>query len=459
MERILLIDDDATFLHSLKNLLQIKQYQVETVSNPQSARNMVRQQNFAAVLMDVKIPGVEGLELLEWFVKNVPDIPVIMISGQSTITTAMDAIKIGAYDFLEKPIDAERLFISVRNATEKYRWERERAALLQYIDKTFPIIGESEVIQRLKAQIKLVAQTDARVLITGESGVGKELVAQALHFQSKRQTGPFIKLNCAAIPGELLESELFGYRKGSFSGAVTDYPGKFVAADNGTIFLDEIGDMDVRLQAKLLRVVETGEVETIGLSHPRQVNVRIIAATNQNLLQLVKEGRFREDLYHRLNVITLHIPPLREHPEDVALLARHFLRQFSEIYNKRIGDFSRGALEVLTQYHWPGNVRELKNVIEKLVIFNNTLSITRQEVIQALPAGNNELLRKELSAQTLQSKIPLKSAIANFERDYILRALKENHWKIQETAAMLGIDRSALYKKMQKYAIQRQGSE
>ncbi len=454
MARILVIDDDAAFLQSMKSLLNFKKYEVETVSHPEMAKRIVQERHFATVLMDVKMPGVEGLELLEWFLQHVPDTPVVMISGQSTITTAMDAIKLGAYDFLEKPVDAERLFIALRNAIEKHNWKREQHALLNYIDEAFPIVGESAAIRELKEQIQLLAPTDARVLILGESGVGKELVAQALHFKSQRRGGPFIKINCAAIPGDLLESELFGYRKGSFSGATTDYPGKFAAADSGSIFLDEIGDMDMRLQAKLLRVVETGEVETLGMSKPRKVDVRIIAATNKNIQQMVKDGKFREDLYHRLNVVTLVVPPLRDHVEDVPLLARYFLRQFSETYNKRVVDFSSAGMAMLMAYHWPGNVRELKNIVEKLVIFSTGEIISEAEVQQALPeVPNDPIPEKEKS--TPRRALHLKDALGNFERDLILQALERNKWRIQETATDLGIDRSALYKKMQKYSIQR----
>ncbi len=455
MARILVIDDDAAFLQSIKSLLSLKKYDVETVSNPEKAKQLVGNQDFATILMDVKIPGVEGLELLEWFLQQVPEIPVIMISGQSTITTAMDAIKLGAYDFLEKPVDAERLFIAIRNAIEKHNWKREQNTLLNYIDETFPIIGESPAIQRLKEYIKMLAATDARVLITGESGVGKELVAQALHFKSPRRGRPFIKINCAAIPGELLESELFGYRKGSFSGATSDYSGKFAAADSGSIFLDEIGDMDIRLQAKLLRVVESGEIETLGMSRPRKVNVRIIAATNKDIPKLISEGKFREDLYHRLNVVTIHVPPLRDHAEDIPLLARYFLRQFSETYNKRVGEFSAGALDALMHYPWPGNVRELKNIIEKLVIFSEDTTIHETDVVKALPPNPSKSIRvnNHPAAETTPSS--LKEAVGNFERNLILRALQENNWRVQDAALTLGIDRTALYKKMQKYGIQR----
>ncbi|MHA1267971.1 MAG: sigma-54-dependent transcriptional regulator [Candidatus Helarchaeota archaeon] len=451
MLKILAIDDDPSFLLSLSNFLEYKNYYVQTAPNPFKAEEYFRNEDFDCVLLDVKMPGMDGIDLLKKFQQIRPTIPIIMISGQSTISTAVEAIKLGAYDFIEKPLDIDRLLITLKNALEKKIWQSEKLSLLSQIDDAYPFIAVSKKMRDLIEKIKRIAPTDTKVLILGESGTGKELIARALHYHSKRNTKPFIKINCAAIPTELLESELFGHKKGSFTGATSDYKGKFLAADTGTLFLDEIGDMEEKLQAKLLRVLQDGEVEIIGETKPRKVDVRIIAATNKDLTKLVNERKFREDLYHRLNVVQIRIPPLREHVEDIPVLARYFLKEFAQTYNKKLVDFTPQAMHLLINYSWPGNVRELRNVVEKISVLTKNTRITAAEVSEALEPENNLSTVKAYSG-TLQE------AREKFEKEYIKRFLNITGWKIQETAEALGINRSALFKKMRKLGIKKPNS-
>ncbi|RMG61567.1 MAG: sigma-54-dependent Fis family transcriptional regulator, partial [Calditrichaeota bacterium] len=301
------VDDDPAFLKALKNFFQQLEIDLEPVTHPEEALLRLQEQDYDCVLLDVRIPGVEGLSLLKAILRQAPRVPVIMVSGQSNIQTAVEALREGAYDFVEKPLDPERFRLAVNHALEKGRWERERLALIRRLGETYPIVGESEPLKRVLQQIERVAPTPAKVLITGETGTGKELVARAIHFYSPRASAPFVKVNCAAIPAELLESELFGYRKGAFTGATRDYKGKFLAADGGTLFLDEIGELPLALQAKLLQALQDGTIDVVGENLPRHVDVRIVAATNRELEAMVQEGRFRADLYHRLRVVEIHI--------------------------------------------------------------------------------------------------------------------------------------------------------
>ncbi len=449
MPRILAIDDDENFLQSVKNLLEYKNFEVETTSSPFQAEKSFQQQNFDCILLDVKMPGMDGITLLKKILYTNPSTPVVMISGQSTISTAVEALKEGAFDFIEKPLDAERLLITLRNALEKRSWLAEKSNLLSQLDETYRIVGKSPQIQEILNRIKIFAPSQAKVLILGESGTGKELIARALHINSKRSGKPFIKVNCAAIPSELLESELFGYRKGAFTGASSDHQGKFLAADGGTLFLDEIGDMELRLQAKLLTALQDGEIEIIGQNKPRRVDVRVIAASNKNLEEMIEQGTFRSDLYHRLNVAIIRVPPLRERKEDIPVLAHHFLQQFAKIYNKKLIDFSPQALMILEKYDFPGNVRELKNIVEKIAIFTTNSIIQADDVYQALenalPQQSEPIVPKSL-----------KRAMVEYERDYILKVLKAFDWRILETAKFLGINRSSLFKKMRKLGIQKE---
>ena len=447
LAKILAIDDDENFLFSLANLLRYKNYDVEILSNPLKAKDTFTNSAYDCVLLDVKMPGVDGITLLREMLIQKPEIPIIMLSGQSTITTAVEAIKIGAYDFLEKPIDPDRLLVTLRNALERSVWQSERNNLLSQLGETYRMIGESPAMRTVFHQIEQVAPLNTKVLILGESGTGKELVARALHYHSPRNGEPFVKVNCAAIPGDLLESELFGFTRGSFTGATKNHRGKFLVADGGTLFLDEIGEMDLRLQAKILRVLQDNEVEVIGEPHPRKVDVRVIAASNKNLEDMVKEGKFREDLYFRLNVIQIHVPPLRERKEDIPLLTRYFIRQFSQKHNKKVLDISPAALQLLEEHPWPGNVRELENVVEKMVIFASKSQLDIRDVQQAL--GKSEPAQ-EFPTPT---QLNLEKARTLFEKRYIIQALEQHNWHIQETAETLGINRSSLFKKMRKLGI------
>jgi len=334
--RILVVDDDENLLKSIKKILKLERYSVDTLINPLKIDECLQSNDYHCLLVDIRMPVMSGLEVLKNVLQRFPTLPVIMISGQSNIETAVRAIKEGAYDFIEKPIDPDRLFVAVKNAIQRHLLQEMSDSMFRELRDRFSIIGESASLKSIIQQIKEVSDTGAKVLIVGESGTGKELVAHALHFDSMRRGRPYVKLNCAAIPSELLESELFGHRKGSFTGAVSDHTGKFVEADGGTLFLDEIGNMSFQLQAKLLRVLEDSEVEPIGQNVPRRVDVRIISATNQNLDELISSGAFRDDLYYRLNVVKISIPPLRDRPEDVLPLAYHFLKEFSNNYNKQV---------------------------------------------------------------------------------------------------------------------------
>ncbi|MFQ5709147.1 MAG: sigma-54-dependent transcriptional regulator [bacterium] len=451
--KILVIDDDANLLKSLKKILSLKNYSVDTCADPVQVENLLACHKYDCILMDVRMPGVNGLDLLKTVLQVCPTIPVIMISGQTSITTAVQSLKDGAYDFIEKPIEPERLFVAVKNAIVKKTLLEERDAIFETLQEKFRMIGDSPVMKEVFQRIDDVANTAAKVLILGESGTGKELVAWALHHNSDRKSKPYVKLNCAAIPSELLESEIFGHRKGSFTGAVSERKGKFIEAHGGSLFLDEIGDMNVQLQAKLLRVLESGEVETIGENFPRKVNVRVIAATNRDLEKMVAEGKFREELYYRLNVVKIVIPPLRERPEDVLPLLHHFLSEFNSIYNKQVLTIKRRAIGLLMNYPWPGNVRELRNVMEKLVIFTQGKEIGIDDVQTALDTGHKS--DKTLSGMLGDQFIPLKHATHRFEKEYLLTALDKFNWKINDAANALQIDRSNLFKKMRKHDIHR----
>ncbi len=382
--KILAIDDDENFLEAIKNFLQYKKYDVACVASPFKALDLLKSAEFDCILSDVKMPGMDGLELLQEIQKIHPLTPVIMISGQSTISIAVDAIQQGAYDFIEKTSDSNRILITIEKAIEKKSWSIEKQNLLVEISENYEMISNSSQMQQVFEKIKMVAPTDAKVLILGETGTGKELVARALHHKSKRNGQKFIPVNCASIPETLLESELFGHKKGSFTGATQDRMGKFQSADRGTLFLDEIGDLPLAMQAKLLRVLDTNEIEVIGQEQPKKVNVRILSATNKNLKKMIKEGTFRSDLYHRLNVISIQIPSLNERREDSPLLANYFLRKNAITYNKQLMDFSYQAMDHLKRFNWEGNIRQLKNIIEKISVLTENNTIQTTDVFYAL---------------------------------------------------------------------------
>ncbi len=447
MPRILAIDDDVNFLLNLQELLKLEDYEIDIESNPFAVESLLKMATYDCILLDVKMPGIDGLSLLKEIVKKYSDLPVIMISGQSTLSIAVEALKLGAYDFLEKGADLDRLLITIQNALERKNLYQEKQILLKEIHEQFQMVGKSDKLKKILAEIELIGPTDAKVLITGETGTGKELVARAIHLKSKRSSKPYIKVNCAAIPESLIESTFFGHTKGSFTGAIGDQKGKFEQADGGTIFLDEIAELPLKAQSKLLRVLESGEIEKVGLTNPKKVDVRIIAATNKDLKKLVFEGKFREDLYHRLVVYQITIPPLRDRVDDIPVLAHYFLQLYAEKYNKLLVGFSQQALEVLKKQKWPGNVRMLSNVIEKIAIAANGSQVTNKDVFMALKIENEKELEEHVPLLSLQKYL-------NFqEKEYLKKILHFTRGNKAKAARILEIDRATLWRKMEKYGL------
>jgi two-component system, NtrC family, nitrogen regulation response regulator NtrX len=400
-----------------------------------------------AIVLDIKMPEMDGLELLKALRERGYEMPVLMISGHADVATAVEATRRGAFDFFEKPLQRERVLLSLRNAIEAYRLQTENRTLRPEPEQ---IIGTAPSVRRLREMIEKAAPTPATVLITGESGTGKELVARAIHRLSPRRDRPIVQVNCAAIPEELIESELFGHEKGSFTGAVRKAMGKFVAADTGTIFLDEIGDMSARTQAKVLRVLQNGEVEPVGAERTIQVDVRVVAATNRNLEEEIAAGRFREDLYYRLNVIPIRTPALREHLEDLPLLVDYFVRRYADQNNYKLKELTPDAMAHLKALPWKGNVRELKNLVERLLILSPGDQITREDVIAATGGARPELSTSLLAVGTLREFRDLS------ERMFLLHKLEENNWNVTQTAQAIDTPRSNLYKKLDQYDIHRE---
>ena len=398
------------------------------------------------MLLDVWLPGIDGLSTLEKMrtLEHAPE--VVMISGHGTIDTAVRATKLGAFDFLEKPLSLEKTLIVVKNAAEAKRLRDENRDLKRQLQPRSVLVGESIPVKALRQQIALMAPTNGRVLVFGESGTGKELVARAIHAQSLRKDALFVEVNCAAIPEDLIESELFGHRQGAFAGAATAKDGKFQRADGGTLFLDEVGDMSLKTQSKVLRTLDEQRFTPVGGDEPRTVDVRVIAATNKNLDEEISIGNFREDLFYRLNVIPFFVPPLRDRQEDIPLLARHFLKDFSAAYGRHTREISDDAVEALMRYAWPGNVRELRNVIERMVIMNP--HVTRLER-KHLPA----LVYRDGSKRTVPEFSTLHQARSAYERDYILKKLDDHHGNVSRAAEALGLERSHLYRKMKALGI------
>ena len=388
MAHILVIDDEKAIRNTLKEILEYEKHRVSLAANGLEGLELLKKEQFDALLLDIKMEGMDGMEVLEQVAKEWPDLPVIMISGHGTVDTAVKAIKMGAFDFIEKPLDLNRLLITLRNAMDKGKLVTETKTLRKKVaGKNRELIGESAPLKLIKAMIEKVAPTDARVLITGQNGTGKEVVARMIHSLSNRAEAAFVEVNCAAIPSELIESELFGHMKGSFTGAVKDRAGKFEQADGGTIFLDEIGDMSLSAQAKVLRALQENKITRVGADKDIDVNVRVIAATNKNLEEEIKAGRFREDLYHRLSVILIQVPTLNERVEDIPLLADHFITQICEESGVAKSTITPDALAELQKINWTGNIRELRNVIERLLILCDK-NITAKDVqLYAHPLG------------------------------------------------------------------------
>jgi len=447
MARILIVDDESGIRESLTGILEDEGYQAGASASGEDCLELVRKSSFDVILLDVWLPGIDGLETLEKL-RALDDPPeVIMISGHGTIETAVRATKLGAYDFVEKPLSLEKTLVLVKNAIESRRLRHENRDLRKQLQTKSVIVGESVPMKALRQQIGLMAPTNGRVLIYGESGTGKELVAHAIHLQSLRKDEPFVEVNCAAIPEDLIESELFGHRKLSFSGATDDKEGKFQKANRGTLFLDEIGDMSLKTQAKVLRTLEEQRFTPVGSDESITVDVRVIASTNKDLEDEISRGNFREDLFYRLNVIPFVVPPLRERKEDIPLFARHFLKEFASAYARRPREITDDAIAALMRYSWPGNVRELRNVIERIVIMNPTTSRFERKHLPPLVYRDGARRSAGSEASTLHQ------ARAAYERDYILKKLDENHGNVSRTAEVLGLERSHLYRKMKTLGI------
>ena len=441
-----MVDDEPSIRESLRMILEFEGYEIEEAASGREALARVAERLPVAALLDVKMSGMDGLEVLGAFRERGYDFPVVVISGHGDISTAVEATRLGAYDFLEKPLQRERVLLTLRNAIHGHRLANENRELKQ--ERHEDLIGDSAAMRRLRETVAKAAPTPATVLITGESGTGKELVARALHAQGSRADRPLVQVNCAAIPEELIESELFGHEKGSFTGAVRKQIGKFVAADGGTIFLDEIGDMSARTQAKVLRVLQSGEVEPVGSSEHLIVDVRVIAATHRDLQAEIAAGRFREDLYYRLAVIPVHTPPLRERLEDVPLLVDYFVRRYTQD-NYPLRTFSSEALDYLRGLSWKGNVRELKNLVERLLILGTGDSIDRDAILAAGKVPGAEMSEALLAVGTLRE------FRESAERLFLVHKLEKNNWNVTQTAQEIQTPRSNLYKKMEQYEIKR----
>ncbi|HZH34037.1 MAG TPA: sigma-54 dependent transcriptional regulator [Pyrinomonadaceae bacterium] len=442
---ILIVDDERGIRETLRGVLEDEGFEVETAGSGEEGLLAVERQNFACILLDVWLPGADGLETLQKLRESSSDAAVVMISGHGTIETAIRATKLGAFDFLEKPLSSDKTLLTVRNAIRQRELERANAHLAQTLSEEYAMIGESVAMRALRKQIAIVAPTDGRVLITGESGTGKELVARAIHAASRRASAPFIEVNSAAIAEELVESELFGHVKGAFTGATQSKKGKFEMADGATLFLDEIGDMSPRVQAKMLRVLEEQRFEPVGSNTPVKVDVRVISATNKDLNELIEMGDFRADLLYRLNVIPFQIPPLRERREDVPLLIEHFNQRFSVKYGKPPKAFSSDALEVLQNYSFPGNVRELRNTVERVVIMNSKQAIEADD----LPKFNSE---SEVPAASFRFP-SFRDATDAYQREFIMHKLAEAEGNVSRAADLMGVDRSHLYRRMKALGI------
>jgi two-component system nitrogen regulation response regulator NtrX len=450
-ERILVVDDERGVRTSLGQLLRFESYRVEDAPDAETALTTLEKNGSDLVLLDVKLPGMDGLDALKE-IRRLSRVPVVMMSAHASIETAVEATKLGAHDFIEKPLSDEKILLTVRNTLDFHRMAEENVSLRQRFERRYELVGHGPVIERVRERIRRVGPTQGRVLITGENGTGKELVARAIHRESSRANAPFVKFNCAAIPLELAESELFGHERGSFTGATRMRKGRFEQADRGTLFLDEIGDLKPDLQAKLLRVLQEGEFERVGGSETIRVDVRIIAATNQDLDKARADGRFREDLYFRINVIPFHVPPLRERAADIPDLVEHFIGlSVEEDVTQGRKQLDPEALELLTGYPWPGNIRELKNVVDRILILVPGERVTAEDVRMCLPAAPPT---KDGEGPAGHER-SLRGLLADFERRAIVARLAEMGGNVTRTADELGLERSHLYKKMRQLGIAR----
>ena len=444
---ILIIDDEESIRSSLSGVLKDEGYQVFTAEDGVKGLAVARDEAPDVVILDIWMPGLDGMETLKKIKAEMPHLPVLMMSGHGTIETAVQATKLGAYDFIEKPLSLDKLLLCVGNALSLQRLEEENRRLKEKFSGWCEMIGESAPMKALKAQIATVAPSNAWVLITGENGTGKELVANLIHLKSKRSKAPFVDVNCAAIPEELIESELFGHEKGAFTGAISSKRGKFDLANGGTLFLDEIGDMSLKTQAKILRILQEQRFERVGGNKSIKVDVRVVAATNKDLMEEIKAGNFREDLYYRLNVIPFEVPPLRERKEDIPLLIEKFVNLYARNAGGTVKIFDEKTKEAMKFYSWPGNVRELKNLVERLVIMTPSELIKSSDLPPYISGG-------EEKTPDYESYETLKEAKQAFERAFIAEKLSENNGNITKTAEAIGLERSNLHKKLKTYALE-----
>jgi two-component system nitrogen regulation response regulator NtrX len=450
---ILIVDDEKGVQTSVQGILEDAGFDSEAVSSGEEALELLLRREFPVVLLDVWLPGMDGLQALAKLRQIAPETVAIMISGHGSIETAVRATKLGAFDFVEKPLSLDKTILVVKNALHQHQLQDENRLLREQVQQKYVMIGDSVPMQALRQQIAFAAPTNGRVLICGENGTGKELVAHLLHLKSQRRDSPFVEMNCAAIPEELIESELFGHVKGSFTGASDDKEGKFAQADTGTLFLDEVGDMSSKTQAKVLRVLEEQRFTPVGGNSAIKVDVRVIASTNKNLEQEIELGRFREDLYYRLNVLPFQIPPLRERSEDIAALTPYFLDDFARKNGRKAPVLTPKAMEILECYPWPGNVRELRNIMERIVI------MTHQSRIDIYDLPESILNRTLLTQSGQEEASSLQGARERFEREYILQKLMEYKGNVSRAAQALQIERSNLYRKIRQLGIPYSGRE
>jgi two-component system nitrogen regulation response regulator NtrX len=462
--RILVVDDEAAIRASLKQTLEYEGYDVMEAATGEEGIKLIEREAPDLVFLDIKMPGMDGLEVLHKLRHLVETTPIVVISGHADITTAVDATRLGAFDFIEKPFTTERVMVTVRNAVDTRRLKTENKTYRRDAEKRYQIVGDSPALAAVRSAIQKAAPTNATALIWGESGVGKELVARAIHRESLRRDGPFVQVNCAAIPDELIESELFGHEKGSFTGATDRQIGKFEQADKGTIFLDEIGDMSLKTQAKVLRVLQEQELERLGSNRIIKVDVRVIAATNKNLEEEIDQGTFREDLFYRLNVVPIHVPALRERRDDIAALVRHFADLFARDNNFHRKTFTAAAMDRLRQQHWRGNIRELRNFVERLMIMTSGEAIDVKDIpeggamrgdlpVAAGATGGEGGSGGSAPDQPWMHATTLQEFKSGSERAYLVSRLRENGWNISKTAEVIDTPRSNLYKKLEQYQI------
>ena len=450
--RILVIDDEAEIRRSVRMILEYEGYDVlEAASGPEGIA-LAEKESPDLIFLDIKMPGMDGLEVLQRIKSSNDAIPVVIISGHGTVSTAVEATKAGGFDFIEKPLARERVLVTIRNALDRTRLADENRTLRRASETRHQMVGESPGLRQVWDAVKRAAPTNATVLLLGESGVGKELVARSIHRNSLRSRERFVQVNCAAIPEELIESELFGHEKGSFTGATEKQIGKFEQADRGTIFLDEVGDMSAKTQAKVLRVLQEGEVERLGSARTIKVDVRVIAATNKDLEQEIEKGNFREDLYFRLSVVPIVVPPLRERRDDIPALVRHFADLFSRENNRRPHRFTPAAIEFLQRARWKGNVRELKNTVERLIIMTPGETIDVDDLRDVV-----RLEPKPQPSDNEKNPNTLREFKESAERAFLVGKLRENNWNISKTAEVIGTPRSNLYKKLEQYGIKQEG--